>query len=95
MRWAVSRMRQLRKLGVELIATGAVQFLTTSGAAQDLSGLQELEVFGIAGDGYCTMVLENLLRQASALIRLASDLRCMASGAKGRLHAPAACQAAS
>ena len=81
MRWAVPRMRHLRKLGADLTASDALQFLTIAGATQDLSGLQDLEVFGVAGNQYCTTVLAGLLRQARVLIdqRLFSDQRCMAA----------------
>jgi hypothetical protein len=75
-------MRQPRKLVARLTATDALEFLSIpagSGAPQDLSGLQELELVGVEGSQYCAMALEGLLRQACVLIRLMSNQQCTAA----------------
>ena len=78
MRWAAPRMRQLRKLGADLTATGVLKFLTTparSCAPHDWAGLHELELFGVDDDYKYSTATEGLLRQACVL----SDQQRMAA----------------
>ena len=63
-------MRRPRKLGVDLNATDALEFMTIPARCcglQDLSDLQELQLVGVEGCQYSAMALEGLLRQACVL----------------------------
>ena len=90
-RWAAPRLRQPRRLVARLTATVALEFLTIparSSTPQDLSGLLELELFGVEGNTYCAMALEGLLRQASAVIIPALQVRTCGMCAAPALDVP-------